>query len=64
MMDILIKLLSIAGWFAAVVIAAIAYIGMIIFLLKKKVIGDAGAKAFYFGGFVIAAAFVYRLSVF
>lgn len=47
-MEIIMKLMIIFGWFAAVVIGAIACWSGIIWLLNRKIINEKGAAAICF----------------
>lgn len=63
-MDILIKLGLMFFWFFVVVAAGTLYVWVIIFLIKKGIIGDMTAKIVYFSTFVIIASILYKLPLF
>jgi len=63
-MDILVKLGLMFFWFFVVVAAGTLYVWVIIFLIKKGIIGDTAAKIVYFATFVIIASIVYKLPLF
>lgn len=57
----MINLLFMLFWFFVVTATGVAYMMTILYLLRKKVIGDVGAKVMYFGTFVALICLVNKL---
>ncbi|HFI2181336.1 hypothetical protein [Enterobacter roggenkampii] len=61
MMEIILKIGLMLFWFAVVVVAGTAYLGAVMFAIRKGWLGETSAKVVYFATFVILAGIVFKL---